>query len=62
MTKPLFYKVLSNNKCRPLFGRGCASSGLSRQATPANKDANAGTARADSGGQGRTLSEQEVET
>ncbi|MDR2424515.1 MAG: hypothetical protein LBD59_07310 [Prevotellaceae bacterium] len=27
-----------------LFGRGCASSGLSWQAAPANKGANAGTA------------------
>ncbi|MDR2424579.1 MAG: hypothetical protein LBD59_07640 [Prevotellaceae bacterium] len=30
-----------------MFGRGCASSGLSWQAAPANKDANAGTACVD---------------
>ncbi|MDR2423859.1 MAG: hypothetical protein LBD59_03940, partial [Prevotellaceae bacterium] len=30
-----------------MFGRGCASSGLSWQAVPANKDANAGTACVD---------------
>jgi hypothetical protein len=42
----------------PAFGRGTASSGLSWQAVPANKGANAGAACVDSGGQGRTLSEQ----
>ncbi|MDR2425491.1 MAG: hypothetical protein LBD59_12385 [Prevotellaceae bacterium] len=31
----------------PLFGRGCASSGLFWQAAPAGKDANAGTACVD---------------
>ncbi|MDR2424949.1 MAG: hypothetical protein LBD59_09540 [Prevotellaceae bacterium] len=31
----------------PLFGRGCASSGLSWQAAPANKNARAGTACVD---------------
>jgi hypothetical protein len=30
-----------------LFGRGCASSGLSWQAAPANKNARAGTACVD---------------
>ncbi|MDR2423390.1 MAG: hypothetical protein LBD59_01530 [Prevotellaceae bacterium] len=33
-----------------MFGRGTASSGLSWQAAPANKDANAGTACVDRAG------------
>jgi hypothetical protein len=51
-------KSAANPQATPLFGRGCASSALSWQAVPANKDANAGRACVDSGGQGRTLSEQ----
>ncbi|MDR2423670.1 MAG: hypothetical protein LBD59_02960, partial [Prevotellaceae bacterium] len=36
--------LVENVSPTSLFGRGCASSGLSWQAAPANKGANAGTA------------------
>ncbi|MDR2425413.1 MAG: hypothetical protein LBD59_11960 [Prevotellaceae bacterium] len=39
--------ILKVPPLHPLFGRGTASSGLSWQAVPANKGANAGTACVD---------------